>query len=376
MSKFWSTLPINTYDPSWDGSNPEPYKLPTQFKWDTLNPNNEGELDDLYMLLKENYIGDVCKMNVTKDLLKWTLTQPGWNQELLLCVRVSENNKLVAFVSATPIKMRVGDNVVDSALANFLCIHRKIRNKRLTPLLSKELIRRLFDLEIKTCVGVIPNFKIESTCNLAYWHRKLNVKKLDKLGLLKQGTNISIEKAEKKYKVPTSLSIPGIRRMRGYDVDAVYRLLNNTKALLTPLFTREQIRHLFLDINVVRTYVVEKGTTSPSDPFLHCVETGDVITDIVSFYFVESIVSTGTIISAFSFYNISTSTPIKELIKESFVLAYASGADIYTCLDIYDTDMLEELKFGKGSGVISYYMLNYDLPKLKTEQVENLRFPS
>ncbi len=52
-------------------------------------------------------------------------------------VRVKSNNKLVGFISAIPATVRVNGRTVRMVEINFLCVHKKLRSKRLAPVLIK-----------------------------------------------------------------------------------------------------------------------------------------------------------------------------------------------------------------------------------------------
>lgn len=52
-------------------------------------------------------------------------------------MRVSSNGKLVAFISGIPATVRVNQNKLQTVEINFLCVHKKLRHKRLAPVLIK-----------------------------------------------------------------------------------------------------------------------------------------------------------------------------------------------------------------------------------------------
>ena len=58
-------------------------------------------------------------------------------------VRVVSNNKLVGFISAVPAHIKVFDKHVKMVEINYLCVHKKLRAKRVAPVLIKEITRRV-----------------------------------------------------------------------------------------------------------------------------------------------------------------------------------------------------------------------------------------
>lgn len=93
-------------------------------------------------------------------------------------VRVAKSGLLVGFISAIPSEVRVHDKNVKSVEINFLCVHKKLRSKRVAPVLIREITRRVnltgIFQAVYTAGVVLP--KPIATCR--YWHRSLNPKKL------------------------------------------------------------------------------------------------------------------------------------------------------------------------------------------------------
>lgn len=81
------------------------------------------------------------------------------------------SRKLVGFISGIPANVRVNDNKMPMVEINFLCVHKKLRTKRLAPVLIKEITRRVNLQGIwqaaYTAGVVIP--KPVASCR--YWHR-------------------------------------------------------------------------------------------------------------------------------------------------------------------------------------------------------------
>ena len=49
----------------------------------------------------------------------------------------------MGFIGAIPIQLSIHNEKVECAWANFLWVHKQLRNKRLAPVLIKELMRRV-----------------------------------------------------------------------------------------------------------------------------------------------------------------------------------------------------------------------------------------
>lgn len=93
-------------------------------------------------------------------------------------VRVVKSGLLVGFISAIPGQIRIYDKAEKIVEINFLCVHKKLRSKRVAPVLIREITRRVnltgIFQAVYTAGVVLP--KPIATCR--YWHRSLNPKKL------------------------------------------------------------------------------------------------------------------------------------------------------------------------------------------------------
>lgn len=191
--KFWSTQPVPKLDEKIQANESiepdkelseiraEPYALPDGFKWDTLNLNEPLVLTELYTLLNENYVEDddaMFRFDYQPEFLKWALQPPGWRQEWHAGVRVVKSGLLVGFISAIPGHVKIYDKMEKIVEINFLCVHKKLRSKRVAPVLIREITRRVnltgIFQAVYTAGVVLP--KPVATCR--YWHRSLNPKKL------------------------------------------------------------------------------------------------------------------------------------------------------------------------------------------------------
>ena len=69
--------------------------------------------------------------------LRWALQPPGFRREWHCGVRATASGKLLAFISGVPAKLRVRGSLLRTVEINFLCVHKKLRHKRLAPVLIK-----------------------------------------------------------------------------------------------------------------------------------------------------------------------------------------------------------------------------------------------
>ena len=112
----------------------DPYPLLKQFQWHEFDVDDEVELQDVYTLLNENYVEDddnMFRFDYSPAFLRWALQPPGWKRMWHLCVRVKENQKMVACITAVPVTLKIKGTEKKMVEINFLCVHKKLRSKRL-----------------------------------------------------------------------------------------------------------------------------------------------------------------------------------------------------------------------------------------------------
>ncbi|KAI0683832.1 N-myristoyl transferase [Cytidiella melzeri] len=399
--KFWGTQPVPQMGdeaPETDGpiepSKPasevrqEPYALQSQFEWCDVDVSDDAQLRELYELLSANYVEDdeaEFRFQYSAEFLRWALKPPGYFKDWHAGVRVASNKKLVAFIAAVPITLRVRENTLKASEVNFLCVHKKLRSKRLTPVLIKEITRRcnvkgIFQA-LYTAGLVLPT--PVSTCR--YYHRCLNIPKLVNVQFTHVPQNMTLARMIRLNKVAErpKLTAHGLREMEDKDVSQVARLYGKymKRFGMAVEFTEEETRHYFLsgrgegaggkeswkhprDGQVVWTYVVE-------DPVSH------KITDFWSFYSLPSTIMnspTHNVLNAAYLYYYATDVAFQphadkdgslkkrldELIADALIVADQFKFDVFNALTLMDNvEFLSDLRFGAGNGMLNFYIYNW-----------------
>ena len=152
-------------------------------------------------MVKTHFSG-MFRFEYAKPFLLWALTPPGYLKDWHVGVRVKASGKLVAFISGIPANMKVHQTTeLSTTEINFLCVHKKLRAKRLAPVLIKEVTRRVNLCDtwhaVYTAGVVLPRPMAE--CR--YWHRSLNPKKLIEIGFSHLQPRMTMSRTVKLYKV-------------------------------------------------------------------------------------------------------------------------------------------------------------------------------
>ena len=83
------------------------------------------------------------RFDYSKEFLRWALLPPGYKPDWLIGVRAGPKRKLFGCITGIPVTMYLNGVKVICAEINFLCVHKKLRAKRLAPILIKEITRRV-----------------------------------------------------------------------------------------------------------------------------------------------------------------------------------------------------------------------------------------
>ncbi|KAM4524064.1 glycylpeptide N-tetradecanoyltransferase 2-like isoform 1-T1 [Odontesthes bonariensis] len=373
---FWDTQPvpklgdlITTHGPIVEGEHSirnEPYSLPQGFSWDTLDLSSPPVLRELCSLLNENYMEEddnTIRFDFSQEYLQWALQPPPWLFQWNCGVRVDSNKKLVGFIAAVPVDVRIYEMKKQVAQVKFLCVHKKLRLKRMTPVLIRELTRRVNQQGLHQAVYTAGPVLPTPLSSCSQWLRPLNPLKLMEVnypGLIK---NMSLQRALKFNRLPEGTKVLGLRPMTKEDAPGIHSLLKKylSKFHLSPLLSLQEVEHWLLPReNVIYTYVAEGDDGS--------------LTDVVSFYSVSSSVlnhpvHTG-LRAAHLLYIASTATELTKLMEDTLVLAKSHGFDIFSALNVMDNmSFLEKLKFTISDKSVHYYLYNWMCPPMSPDKI-------
>ncbi|XP_066519035.1 glycylpeptide N-tetradecanoyltransferase 1b [Hoplias malabaricus] len=374
--RFWNTQPVPKIDEEVTSHGPiesekqsireECYSLPQGFCWDTLDVENPEQLGELCTLLNEHYAGEednTFRFHFSPEFLQWALCPPGWQSEWHCGVRVTYNRKLVGFISAVPSTVQIYNTERKVVEVNYLCVHKKLRSKRVAPVLIREISRRVQMRGLFQAVYCASAVLPTPVASCRYWHRSLNPRKLIELNFSSLTQNMTLQRALKLNRLPETTKTPGLRLMALADVPRVQALLSEYLKVfhLFPVLTQEEVQHCFLPRDgVVDTYVVEGSD--------------GVITDMVSFYTVSSTVLNHlvhrSLKAAYSLYTVTTKTPLQQLMEDILIIAKARGYDVFTALDVMGNKaFLKSLRFTEGQACMHYYLYNWRCPSIIPDKV-------
>lgn len=302
--------------------------LPQEFEWHDVNVGVTEDLYAIHRLLDTSYIeNETWKLDYTRSFLSWALQ--GCEN---LCIRVISSKLIVGFVSCCEMDGGV--------FVNFLCVHKKLRKKKMTNVLISELTRRVKERGMNQAFFTSGSERQNriATCN--YYHRYLRVENLMQHHFIPPTSNIRI--MSKLYSLPPSPL--RFRKVDKMDCEKLSKLLgDHAREIKVKLnFTADACERLFVNPNVFCYVLGEIG--SP--------------TDMVSFYCLplKNKLTKAVINSCYLWYHVHTTLSLEELIGWTLVTAKMLGFDVLNCLDVFENNkFLTELKFVKGTGELHYH---------------------
>jgi len=340
----------------------KPKTLPVNFTWSTLDITNDNQINELYKLLRDNYVEDIyseLRFDYSTDFLRWCLTPPGYVPDLNVAIwhNTPFEKILVGYINAVPATIRVDKNVVPMVIADFLCIHKDYRNKRLTPIIMQELIRRTNLHGIKQAVATCgKQFQAAPIGSFKFYHRPINIKRLLDANYWYLEDSQTLKELKKQMAIKKKSTIKGLRGMRKSDCQAALNLLNVElkKKRLSPVFTVETFSHQFLIRNkVICSFVVEG-------------DNGE-ITDFISVYNIPTTVISQDLTLNIAYIYYCASDRTTELVGDILPLIRDMGID---CLNVLNfgqfNDTINQSQFKMGTGTLRYYLYNWHFGKACT----------
>ena len=394
----------------------EEVPLASIFEWWCPDMNKEEDLHQIYELLSENYVEDhdsQFRFNYSKPFLKWAINPPGTNPDWTIAVRKKSDKKVFAFISGVPIYVRMSpklaiakeseekqeskeskdknedtqneeetkkiqakleeekakrvialkatDKPMPMCEINFLCVHKNLRDKRLAPILIKEVTRRVNLTGVFQALYTSGQVLPTPFASVQYFHRSLNIRKLIEAGFS------YLPKKFERFKDPMSqiqrLYTIGdkpskrLRPIREADLPQAYELVTKYQETHFDVSmhwnTLDDFKHAFYQPNdkFLFTYVIDK-------------EDG-AVTDLASFYALPSHILNhplhNSLNAAYCYYYAATTRTPTQLVGDLLIVARDLGFDVFNCLKLMHNDekLLKELKFGPGDGNLQYYWFNW-----------------
>ena len=248
----------------------ETNSLPNGYEWVTFDPENDADISVMTDFLNKHY--QKFDKEYKPNYLKWILTPPSYKQYKRLdntptstwCIGVqaSKNGVLVGLITARPIMYRIDAKYIQSFTVDFLCTHRQLRQKKLAPVLIKEMYRRMSTVQYDIgCMFVsnthLPFNSTVETSQILF--RPLTLEKLSKT-LFSSLTQQQLTQLQHRYEnIQPTDDLQLIRFANLEDVPMMMHIYEEycAKYRLCQTMNTEEFEHYFLPNNeMIFTYVI------------------------------------------------------------------------------------------------------------------------
>lgn len=301
--------------------------LPENFEW------SSHSLDTIYDFLKDNYVScEDFKLVYTPESLKWATEVPGHQN---IYIDDKSTKKIIAFISLTPLNLKLNNTERRAIQVNFLCVHKDYRNKKLVEHLITEAKRITENKNIYQSIATIHNPIPGSILKASYWHRLINTNKLSKYGFCeidRSKTNFFKIRGRSYFRKMTSKDIPKVTKI-------LKEYFKNFK--IAPVVNDSWVKHWLMP----RDGVIYSYLNDETDEFL-------------SFYSIpyHKIDNSGYINQAYLFYMTGDN------FNDAFLIAQNEGFDVFNTLDnVHDKEILKKYKFLPGTGYVNYHLFDWKL---------------
>ncbi len=244
--KFWYKQPVSrTFFKNKEGVIIKPKNLivdcnlDKKYSWNTIR-----DVKEFKNFLQNNYTkSEYYDINY----LNWILNSPYKHITKLsnmpnrnnINIALYHTNKLIGTITGRPIMLKINKNIVEGFYVDFLCIHKKYRNKGLTPKLISKLLSIWKKYKLDMHIFKIDNnplpFDNIGCFNYYYYDLSINSKSFD--NKLIKGVNI--KKLNKKY------------------IEMAYEFFHNSvkRYKLYQIYTLDEFKYYFLSNKHIKTYI-------------------------------------------------------------------------------------------------------------------------
>ncbi|CAH6421324.1 Myristoyl-CoA:protein N-myristoyltransferase [uncultured virus] len=378
--KFWNTQPVPKineiisgsegpidFDKTSEKASSENFALPDDFEWINIDMKNDVDSQKVSDFLNYNYLEDKngnFRLHYSKDFLKWFIIGPNYQNDLCIGVQVKKSKILVGFIAGILTNLQLNQNEIKLAEIDFLCVHPKLRGKRLSVVLIKEISRRIQLKDYSHAIYTSERYLPKPFSESQFYHRALNITPLVETGFLTLN-DINIRKVKKSLQLPIIPLNKNFVEIQPKYMEGAFNCLINylQKFNCYPKFSMAEFEHTFLNKNFVTCYVL--------------IDNNDKVLDMISYYILPTKVANNKkyefIKAAYLFYYSSINETTYRLIKDIMIIAKNKGMDVFNALDIMENSpILKELNFELGTGKLHYYFYNWKCHTLKNHQLAKI----
>ena len=372
--KYWKNQPVqpitekcslvNIIDPDIKSKYSCQAKMFNPYNWTTFDLANDKTMDDICTFLNKHYLTDNkdhFRLYYTKEYIRWSL---GSNSKIIGIT--TKDNIIGGLIASSTGKYQIFDKELKVNKINYLCIHPKLRKKKLAEMFIDEITRLSCNENIIVGSFTTQRYVPTPICRVGFYHRPLNYEKLYQTNFIRLENNEPLEQARQRFDIKYQHKHKVVKMDERHFSD-VYSLLctYQDKYNYYQKYSFEEFKHCFANNNIVSSYVI--------------LDDQNDILDFYSYYKLPYYVTahdTNKNIPKFInavYMNMYTSINVTQLtiFKSAVKSAYEEKNDVFNCTDIMENmDILFDnfSKFTKGTGYLYYNFYNLSCPELSPQQ--------
>jgi glycylpeptide N-tetradecanoyltransferase len=376
--KFWDTQPVPKLKELISANGPiemdkkiESDQLPEGFEWTQLDLRESQPLQELTDFLDKYYIQDhksEFKLHYSSDFIKWYLVADKYRPEMSLGIRVIKSKLLVGIICGKIVRMQVHKNQIDMPEINFLCVHPKLRSKRMSPVLIREMTRQFNSLGYQQAIFTDERYLPTPIATVRFHHRALNINVLLETGFSKLQNKVTISGVKKAIKLPEDPINKNFKKLEVRHLEQAYKIFNTymERYSVHPIFDFQEFEALFLNNKFVTCYVLEDDNENVIDMVSYYILNLDVLKNNDKYQIIRQ---------AYLFYYTSLLETPYRLIKDLLIIARNNSIDVFTATDIMEHIItLQDLIFESGTGVLHYYFYNWRCKPINNTELAKILF--
>lgn len=358
MSRFWSHQPVHGTVADLSAANPsEPIRLPTGFEWVAFSKDDDADMARVSAFLNAHYgTSEDGKFSSETDpsFVSWSFRREDQPGDWIVGVRVVETDAIVAAVCAWPWKIRVDEEEHASAQIGFLCVHPILRNKRLAPVLIREITRRVV---ARGCVRAVYTGHDDLPGRVTTMRKHVRVLRADPLvqsGFWPLRPPMTPPRLQRLNKLPDRATIGDMVEPAETDVDAIVRFLNERWSAyrVAPVATHAWVRHVFARADSPIRCRIRKGADG-------------TVTDLWSYYPKRTkVTDPNSPVRAFDgaegFYAFATSVDPVDLFRDAMTCAKAEGCALWVDTDaMHSKGVRDALRMEPNPTTLHLFLYNW-----------------
>ncbi|MBA42930.1 MAG: hypothetical protein CMF62_02835 [Magnetococcales bacterium] len=331
--------------------------LPDTFEWKIFNNKNDQDTKFIYDFLSKNYYEygeEDFRLNYTYSFLKWVFNNPRG----IYLVGIMKNDKLYGFISGVKTEMIINQEIVNTIDVNFLCVDYKMRNKKMSTSLIKEITRLANCDNISVGIYTSARYLPKPFTSVNYFHRPINFKKLVETGFCTIDKDADLNSASKYYDLDNT-NDDNFVLMEKKHIEDAYECFKEymQKYNFCPNYDIKTFEYLFLNDQVVSYVMLEN----------------DKVIDFISYYKLNCKSKNKIISVGYLYYYSSLKTTIYKLFENLLRVAKKNEIDVITLNTFMENQSIIDLsQCVEGTGSLHYYAYNYRIKDLQHNQIAKI----